>query len=298
MKTGSKNGGLATLLERFPDEDACRAFLVKRRWPNGVTCPRCGNEKVAKVANRPWNWQCRKCAKNGYRFSPLVGTIFENTNYPLRAWFQVIFLMLSSKKGMSALQIHRMMETGSYETAWYMCHRIRAAMKDGGFFNLGSGGGQVEVDETFIGGKSKNRHAGKRSHWRRDKVPVIGAIARKGNVVCQVIERVDTKTLDTFVNQVVADDVSLVATDQWSGYKNLKDHGFPHETVNHAQGEYVRGQVHTAHLDSFWSLLKRGVIGTYHKVSKKHLPLYLQEFAWRHNHRKDPDMFDQVIAAC
>src|SRR2546428_1269726 len=119
---------LDELTKRFPTEDSCRAYLVSVRWPNGVRCPRCDSAKVHKVA-RPWNWQCKQCTKQGYRFSPLVGTIFENTNIALRTWFQVVYLMCQSKKGISALQIHRTIGTGSYRSAWYMCHRIRAAMK-------------------------------------------------------------------------------------------------------------------------------------------------------------------------
>ena len=135
---------LTQLNTRFCTEDACKGYLVRLRWPNGVCCPRCKNEKVHKLT-RPWTWQCKQCSKQGYRFSPLVGTIFENTNIPLRTWFTVMFLMCQSKKGMSAMQVHRTIGTGSYRTAWYMCHRIRAAMRNENFMKLT---GIVEVDET------------------------------------------------------------------------------------------------------------------------------------------------------
>ena len=294
---------LAELEHRFPTEGDCKRFLVERRWPNGVRCPRCDNAKVVKL-KRPWSWLCRACDKRGYRFSPLVGTIFENTNYPLRTWFKVAYLMATAKKGISALHIQRIIGCGSYKTAWYMCHRLRAAMKQGGMFNPPKLSGEVEVDETFIGGKAKNRHGrgigggkkkGEGGTGKMGKVGVIGAIARKGNIVCQVIERVDAKTLERFVAATVSDDVSLVATDEYVGYKHLRAAGIPHETVSHTKGEYVRGNVHTANLDSFWSLLKRGVVGTFHKVSKDHLPLYLNEFSFRHNHRKDPEIFEAII---
>ena len=162
--------------------------------------------------------------------------------------------------------------------------------------------GEVEVDETYIGGLDKNRHANKKKHRRGawDKTPVIGAISRKGNVICKMIEHADMPTMHRFVNEVVnKDGVSLVATDEHSGYQYLERwQGLPHQTVNHRQGEYVRGIVHTNNMENFWSLLKRGIIGTYHNVSKKYLPLYLNEFQWRFNHRKDPDIFLTAIAGC
>ena len=147
--------------EMFPHEEACKAYLVARRWPEGVRCPRCGNPKLYDASlYKSFHWQCRNCAPDGYRFSVIAGTIFENTNKPLRDWYKVTHLMLTSKKGMSALQIFRYMGFGSYKTAWYMCHRIRVALTEGDMQKLG---GIVEVDETYIGGKDKNRHWDKKS---------------------------------------------------------------------------------------------------------------------------------------
>src|ERR1700734_385246 len=269
--------------EMFPDGDACRAYLASRRWPNGAVCPRCSKQDHVYSIAKPWHWECAnpECRKgNAYRFSLTVRTIFENTKYPLRVWFHVLYLILTSKKGISALQIQRMIGSGSYSTAFYMCHRLRAAMNDPDFRQLM---GIVEVDETFIGGKNRDRHWDKKQQGSgtAGKLAVIGAISRKGNLVCKMIENTDTDALTGFVNKVVSKNVELVATDEHGGYDAIEVYGRKHAVVRHGRGEYVRGNVHTQNIESFWSLLKRGVIGTYHNVSKKYLPLYLAEFTFR-----------------
>src|SRR5271170_6187322 len=194
----------------FPegDEDACKAYLKARRWPQGVHCPRCGNPKVYDLKSRKWHWQCEQCAKDGYRFSVIAGTIFENTNKPLRDWFKVAHLMLTAKKGMSSRQIGRYMGFGSVKTAWLMGHKIRTAMIEKDMDKLG---GIVEVDESFIGGKDKNKHWDGvdrgRQHRPSSKTPVIGAVSRKGNVVARVLAHISSEAAQAFVREMVSDKV-------------------------------------------------------------------------------------------
>lgn len=284
----------------FPDEEACRAYLVARRWPDGVRCPRCGAEIPKGISTMPWRWACRACATdNTYRFSHLTGTIFENTNKPLRDWFRVIHMMLTNKKGMSALQIHRFLGFGSYKTAWLMCHKVRTALIE----DVEQLGGIVEVDETFVGGKAKNRHIGKRGGGGgtggvgSGKAPIAGAVQRKGNVVARVVASVRADTLTGFVRETVSTKVNLLCTDQWVGYNRLSAE-YPHAIVDHAKGEYVVGAVHTNTIEGFWSLIKRGILGTFHKVSLKYLPLYVAEFEFRHNNRQSPHIFEAAICGC
>lgn len=281
----------------FPagDEDACKRYLVARRWPNGVVCPRCGAVKVFPVSSMPFKWQCYQCAPDqGYRFSHIAGTIFENTNKPLRQWFKVVHLMTTSKKGVSSLQIQRQMGFGSYETALNMTHKIRTAMIEPEM----KLGGIVEVDETWVGGKDRNRHWNKRHHGKRGgvgsgKTPVIGAVERKGNVITRVLEKLTVEAATSFVNEVVSDKVSLLATDAWDGYRRL-DRTYPHQSVD----QYVIGAVHTNTIEGFWSIFKRSVVGTFHKVSTKYMPLYVAEFQFRYNNRFNPDIFGAAIGGC
>jgi hypothetical protein len=284
----------------FPDEDACVAYLIARRWPEGVHCPRCGNAEVYALASGH-HWQCTACApggSTGYRFSHIAGTIFEDTKKPLRDWFKVAHLMLTSKKGMSARQIWRFMGFGSLKTAWYMCHRIRAALAEHKPDLLG---GIVEVDETYVGGKAANKHKNKRNGGSggigSGKSTVVGAISRKGSVVLRVIDNTDTATLDGFVHETVSNKVSLLATDEHSGYR-LLNRDYPHRVIRKSGGDYVVGAVHTNTIEGFWSILKRGVVGSYHKVSRKYLPLYVAEFQFRYNNRENADIFGAAIARC
>lgn len=283
---------------RFPlgDEDACKAYLKGRRWPQGVVCPRCGNPGVYDLHARKWHWQCTQCApggSEGYRFSIFVGTIFENTNKPLRDWFKVVHLMTTSKKGISALQIQRQMGFGSYKTAHGMCHKIRAAMMQ----PETKLGGIVEVDETWIGGKDHNRHWNKKKGIFGGKTPVAGAVQRKGNVIARVLDRVTSQAMLSFVNEAVSNKVSLLATDSWPGYSDYLKR-YPHAAVDHHRHQYVVGAVHTNTIEGFWSIFKRGIVGTFHKVSDKYLALYVAEFQFRYNNRANADIFGAAVGGC
>jgi hypothetical protein len=277
----------------FPHEEACRAYLVARRWPNGVTCPRCGNVKVYPLASG-YHWQCEACQVNGYRFSHIAGTIFENTNKPLREWFRLVHLMLTSKKGISALQIQRMMGFGSYGTAHSMCHKIRAALVE----PETKLGGIVEVDETWVGGKDANRHWDKKHHGKTGgqasgKTPVIGAVSRKGNVIARALSRITKEAAENFVREMVTDKVSLLATDESFVYEGLTE--YPRKSVKHSENQYVIGAIHTNTIEGFWSIFKRGIMGSFHKVSAKYMPLHVAEFQFRYNHRGNADIFGAAI---
>lgn len=286
----------------FPDEEACIQYLVAHRWPSGVVrCPRCGNEKVYGLPD--YKWQCHQCAEHGYRFSYLAGTVFENTNKPLRDWFRVLHMMLTSKKGVSALQVKRTMGFGSYETAWYMCNRLRGALANEEFRKLT---GIVEIDETYIGGKARNRHRGPNDKNDGDigrstkrKTAVIGAVERKGKVVARVIQRVDMRSINHFVSETVSNKVSLLATDDLHSYRDMPQHiEGAHGVVTHSSRSYVVGAIHTNTIEGFWSLMKRGIVGTYHKVSRKYLPLYVAEFQFRYNNRNVDDIFGEAMRGC
>ena len=262
---------------RFPfgDDDAAKAYLKARRWPQGVVCPRCGNPAVYDLPSRKWHWQCTQCApggSTGYRFSVIAGTIFENTNKPLRDWFKVVHLMTISKKGISALQIQRQMGFGSYGTAHSMCHKIRAAMVQ----PQEKLGGIVEIDETYIGGKDINRHwHKKKGNSGDDKTPVIGAVQRKGNVVARVLEKITSQAVIDFVGEAVSNKVSLLATDAWPGYSDYLGQ-YPHASVDHHKRQYVVGAVHTNTIEGFWPIFKRVVVGN----------------------RANADIFGAVICGC
>ncbi len=272
------------LIEQYGSEDKCRAYLESLRWPKGVVCPRCGSDHVSPIKNRP-QYNCDKCH---YQFSVTCGTIFQDTHLRLTKWFLTVYMMIESKKSMSANQLGRTIRV-SYKTAWYLCHRIRAAMKDAAPALLD---GIVEVDETCVGGK---RRGIGRGNYRLYKTTVIGAAQRKGKVRLKVIPRTDRKTLHAFIHSVTKPDTKAIYTDEEQAYKGIADEDTRHETVNHSAGEYVRANVHTNTVESVWSLFKRSIIGAYHQISAKHMPKYLDEQAWRFDNRHNEFLFRDTL---
>ncbi len=275
------------LMDEFGTDDKCREVLEELRWPDGVECPRCGGHKISRIATRE-QFDCDECR---YQFSVLSGTIFHDTHLPLKKWFVAIYLIVESKKGISANQMKRTLGV-SYKTAWYLCHRIRNAMTDA---NPNQLSGVVEVDETFIGGKQRGVGRVGRGVGS-NKTIVAGIVERGGDVRMSTIKRTDRKTLHAFINGHIHPKTKMIVTDEWPPYKGIADHDTRHETVSHRQKEYVRGDIHTNTIENVWSLLKRSVAGSYHKVSAKHLDKYLDELEWRFNNRKNPYLFRDTLA--
>src|SRR6184192_1206915 len=260
---------LVDVMNLFDTDERCRELLVRLRWPNGVECLRC-KAPVVELATAKQLFYCKEC---DYQFTVTASTIFNDSHLPLTKWFLATLLLCEARKGMSANQLKRTLGI-SYKTAWYLCHRIRAAMKDANPTPLD---GIVEVDETFVGGKKRGIGSG---NYMRYKTTVIGAVQRGGPIRLKVIKHTDTKTLHRFIKDVTKPDAKAIYTDDHAGYKGIGDEDTKHETVNHRAGEYVRADVHTNTVEGVWSLFKRSIVGSYHQLSTKHLPAYLDETAF------------------
>lgn len=271
---------------QFQNKEVAREYLENLRWPNGPVCPHCGTENKAHVRTgakvRPGLYRCGeyKCRKD---FSVTVGTVFERSKVPLNKWLMCAYLMASSKKGISSHQIHRMLGV-TYKTAWFMTHRLREAMKgDGGL--LGSGGGTVEIDETFWG-PTVYEDGNQKRYTKKKKVFTL--VERGGKARSFSVPNVQAKTLKPILEKHLSPD-AVVYSDNAGQYRTLKDEFPTHESVNHSQGEYVRGTIHTNTVEGYFGLLKRGVYGTFHHVSEQHLNRYVGEFDFRWNHKKMND---------
>jgi transposase-like protein len=277
---------LMKLMEAFDTEAECREYLEGLRWPKGLSCPRCSGTTISRIAKRD-QFDCDSCR---YQFSVMSGTIFHDSHLPLPKWFAATYLLCESRKGMSANQIKRMLGI-SYKTAWYLCHRIRAAMAETGHKLSGT----VEIDETYIGGKQRG-HKGQ----LKNKAAVIGIRERGGHLHFIKAEDVNQQTVYDIISRNVDTTVDVIMTDESKLYdfQLTAHHKARHESVNHSADEYVRQEditVSTNTVESAFSLLKRGIVGTWHRVSTKHLSAYLQEMTWRFNNRKNPYLFRDTM---
>jgi transposase-like protein len=274
----------------FIDADTARAWLETELWPNGPVCPHCGviNQatKLQGKAHRPGVYQCNACRE---QFSVTVGTLYERSHIPLNKWLAATHLMMASKKGMSAMQVHRMLGI-SYKTAWFLCHRIRESLRDTKpGIPLGGENKVVEADETYVGGKEANKHKSKRSPGQqggKGKEAVVALVERSGHVRSHHVATVNAKTLKPILHAQI-DRKSYLMTDESTVYLPIGEAFAGHGTVNHSIEEYVRGNFwHTNTVEGYFAIFKRGVYGTFHHISQQHLKRYLAEFDFRYNERE------------
>jgi transposase len=265
----------------FPDDDACLEYIREQRWPNGVTmCDKCHSERKHYRVSGRTAYACDNCGNHIY---PLVGTIFQKSSTSLRLWFYAMYLMASTRCGISAKQIQR--ETGvTYKTAWRMFKQIRSLLSEP---DMQLEGSSVEMDETYIGGRERGHFHRGRTGNRGKKTCVVGIAERregKGRVFAKTAENASKATLTAIATEKILPK-STVFTDEWTGYVDLEKHGYEHRRINHSAHIYVVGDVHTNTIEGFWSLVKNGIRGVYHSVGKNYLQTYLDEYAFRYNRR-------------
>lgn len=272
----------------FPDDDACLEWLKDYRWPSGIYCKNCGKVTKHHLMQTRKSFSCQEC---GNHVHPTAGTIFHKSATPLTTWFYSVYLMAQTRGGISAKQIER--ETGvTYKTAWRMCRLIRSRLNEEA--DPFSGEGEVEVDESYFGGR---RRGGKRGRGAEGKTPVVGLAQRKGRLKAVVVPDVKSKTVTPIIGKTV-EPGSIVYTDELRTYDRLHRMGYRHSRIFHSSKIYVAGNVHTNTIEGFWSLIKRGISGVYHSVSAKYLQHYVNEYAFRYNHRDDQRPMFQTFLQC
>lgn len=303
---------LIDVTKQFATPEACNDFLQDMRWPDGVECVKCGSKRVSKYVKQAGTrtrknpktgeletkpvparilYVCLSCKK---QFSVTEGTIFNDTHLTLEKWFMAVALMVNAKKGLSALQLKRDLKT-AYKTAWYLSHRIRKAMGLCEMADEAPLTGTVEMDETYMGSKKYDK---RRKRGKYEKEPVFGMVERDGKAKTFHVPVMNRHNIADKITDNIAIDASAIYTDESLLYKRMpKGTDAKHEIVNHSAKEWVRGDVHTGTIDGYWGLLKRGVIGSFHQISVKHLHRYLSEFQFRWNNRKNREIFALVIAA-
>lgn len=307
-KTHRIGPNLIETARAFASEEACHTYLAAARWPDGIRCLKCDHSEVSKftlkgkiktyadgttkAAPDRYLYQCLKCR---YQFAATTGTLFSDTHLPLSKWMLAVAIMCNAKKSVSAKQMERDMGV-SYKTAWYLNQRIREAMADEG----GLLAGIVEVDETYVGGKAKNMHTKQREEkiggrGVRGKDTVLGMVERDGRVKTYHVPALNRFHVIDKLKEGISVEADLVCTDESRLYDRMPDNVQRHEIVNHSAKEYVRGEIHTGTIDGYWGLLKRSLIGSFHRVSIKHLQRYLSECQFKWNNRQNQEIFAAVI---
>jgi transposase-like protein len=294
MKTYFKN--LLELANNFPNELECIEFFASIRWNGKPVCPHCGSTRKIYKVNGGKLFKCADCRK---QFSVKVGTIFEDSALSLRKWFMAIYLLMAHKKGISSVQLGKDISV-TQRTAWFMLHRIRYAMRTQSFEKKLTG--TIEADETYIGGKESNKHLDKRTggtqgRSTKTKTAVFGIAQRDGIVAAETVDHVNQNTVKKILLDQVDSNADIM-TDELNSYNGIGKHFKSHNSINHGSKEYVRGSIHTNGIEGFWAILKRGIYGIYHQVSRKHLNAYVDEFEFRFNSRKmkDSERFTLALA--